>query len=117
MTKNLRRMYLWLGDKDYGQVEADFQMYVGFFLFGRHLKPSEVSYRDWDVYGIKFTEESEDNIWDTYHLKKCAEYYPSRLIVIMDRFTWGFFDERPDNMILMDQPNWANIVKRHLESK
>lgn len=117
MTKKLRRMYLSLANNDYGRVERDLNLFVAPFVFGRGLKPNEVSYLDWDVYGLQLTEKTEDTIWDSYHTMKAAEYFPNRAFLIVDQFTWGFWDTHRPNMILMDQPNWFNVLSNALEMR
>jgi len=117
MTKKLRRMYLFLADNDYGRVERDLNLYVAPFVFGRGLRANEISYLTWDIYGLKLSEKTEDTIWDSYHTLKCAEYFPNRLFLIVDNFTWSFWDAHAPNMILMDQPNWPNILTNSLEMK
>lgn len=115
MKKKLRRAYLYLGNRDYGRIEAELNMYVACFLFGRDFKPNQIQNLEWDMYVMSLSERTESSIWDTYHVLKCAQCFSSRLFIMVDQFTWGFFDTPLHNMILMDQPNWPNIVNNHLE--
>ena len=117
MTK-LRRAYLYLANKKYGQVEADLNTFVSPFVFGRNLKPNKVSFLSWDLIGLQLTgRQTDDNIWDVYHFHKCASYFPSRTFLVIDKTTWGMFESYTPNMILMDTPNWACLTIRNLESK
>ena len=117
MRKKLRRTYLYLGNNDYGRVEAELNMYVTCFLFGLDLRANQISYLEWDIYVLLLTEKNERNIWDSYHMLKCADYFPNRLFLVIDKFTWSFFESHRPNMVLMDQPNWPNIVNNHLETR
>lgn len=117
MRKKLRRAYLYLADGDYGRIEDELNLYVSPFLFGRELSVTKVSYLEWDVYGLKLIDKTEDSIWNMYRVFKCAEFFPNRFFLIIDRFTWNLFDEHRPNMVLMDQPNWANILVTHLEKR
>lgn len=112
MKKKLRRMYLFLASGDYGEIEREITTYVSPFNFGRDLKANQVSYLEWDVYGFQLSRKGEESTWDAYHTYKCAQYFPNRLILIIDKFTLGFFDDVPSNMLLMDQPNWPNLMEQ-----
>ena len=115
MIKSLKRAYLYLGNDDYGRVEASLNTYVAAFVCGRKMRPNEVSYLSWDLYVFNLITRGEDNVWLAYHVEKAAQYFPSRSFLITDRFTWEFFDVKSPNMILMDQPNWSNILRNQLE--
>jgi hypothetical protein len=108
-------MYLYLANNDYGRVERDLNLFVAPFVFGRDLRANEISYLNWDAYGLQLGEKNEDTIWTSYHTLKCAEYFPTRAFLIVDRFTWSFWEKPAPNMILMDQPNWPNILSNALE--
>jgi hypothetical protein len=110
-------MYLFLANNDYGRIERDLNLFVAPFIFGRDLRANQISYLTWDVYGLQLSEKTEESIWDSYHMLKCAEYFPSRAFLVIDKFTWSFWDSPAPNMILMDQPDWANILANALETK
>lgn len=115
MTKALRRAYLYLANDDYGRIEAALNIYIAGFVFGRNLRPNNVSHLEWDLYVFNLISRGEDNVWLTYHVEKGAQYFPNRAFLITDQFTWNFFSETSSNMILMDQPNWPNILRNKLE--
>lgn len=117
MKKKLPRMYLYLGNNDYGRIERELTTYVSGFLFGRNLQPDKISYLDWDIYGLQLCKKTEETIWISYHALKCAQYFPNRMVLIIDEFTMSFFDSPAGNMVLMDQPNWVHIVNNYLEMK
>lgn len=106
---------MYLGNNDYGRIEALLNMYVSRFIFSRGLRPNNVSHLEWDLYGFNLVDRGEDNVWDAYHVQKVAQYFPSRVFLITDEFTWKFFDEHRPNIVLMDQPNWPNIIINYLE--
>ena len=117
MTKKLRKAYLYLDNRDYGRIEAELNTYVACFKFGRHLTINEISYLQWDIYGLSLSSRDSDSIWEaSYHTHKAAQYFPNRLFLIVDKFTWDFFEAPTPNMVLMDQPNWPNIIRNHLEA-
>ena len=113
----MKRAYLFLADNDYGRIEAELNMFVGPFVFGRDLRANHISYLQWDLHGLKLVDKAEDSVWDAYHFMKSAQYFPSRAFLVVDRFTWEMFDTFSSNMILMDQPNWPNLVLNQLETK
>ena len=116
MRKKLRRAYLYLDNRDYGRIEAELNTYVACFKFCRGLTINQISYLEWDIYGLQLNDRSVDSIWEaSYHTLKCAQYFPGRLFLIIDRFTWGFFESPTPNMVLMDQPNWPNMILNHME--
>jgi len=117
MTKNLKRAYLYLGNDDYGRVEAALNTYVAGFVCGRGLKPNNISHLEWDLYVFNLIERGDDNVWLAYHVEKASQFFPSRIFLIIDHFTLDFFDPPSTNMLLMDQPNWPTILRNRLEIK
>jgi len=117
VQSKLLRAYLYLANDDYGRVEALLNMYVAGFVCGRGLHPNSISHLEWDLYVFNLIEKGEDNVWIAYHVEKAAQYFPSRSFLIINKFTLNFFDTPFPNMILMDQPNWINIIRNHLEMR
>lgn len=117
MQSKLLRAYLYLGNDDYGRIEASLNMYVAGFVCGRGLRPNNISHLEWDLYVFNLAERGEDNVWLAYHVEKAAQYFPSRAFLITDQFTLDFFGTLSPNMTLMDQPNWPNIIRNHLEMR
>jgi len=117
MRKKLTKIFLYLDNQDYGRVENELSLYLP-CKFCRHLTINEISYLTWDIYGLSLSSRDADSIWEaSYHTLKAAEYFPNRLFLIIDRFTWDFFEVPTPNMVLMDQPNWPNIIINHLEAQ
>ena len=118
MRSKLRKAYLYLDNEDYAGIERELNTYVACFTFGRNLRVNQISYLQWDLYGLQLNDAGSDNVWEaSYHVFKCAEYFPARTFLIIDKFTWNFFETHPPNMVLMDQPNWPNIIRNRLETK
>ena len=111
----LYRAYSYLADGNYAAVEADLWMFVGCFVFGRNLRPNAVSVLEWDLYILQLMDRREDSIWIAYHTVKCAKYHPDRTILVVDKFTLDCLEERTPNMVLMDQPNWHNMLIHTME--
>lgn len=115
MIKNLKRAYLYLGNDDYGRVEAALNTYVASFVCCRGLRPNNISHLEWDLYVFNLVDRGEDNTWLAYHVEKAAQCFPNRVFLITDQFTMDFFSKVPINLTLMDQPNWPNIIRNRLE--
>jgi len=105
MMQRMLRSYLLLESVDYIDAERDLQLYIGPLLINRNLRPSQISFLEWDLYVVDTIDP-----WQVTQLTILAQKLPERAILIWTQRMWEVLPHRTENMLFCDDPIWVTRV-------